>query len=168
MAFKHKEKNEEKFLDVDASMQGTLSFKDPVNLRINSKFDGNLDTKGNLTIGQNAEVNAHIIGDNIIISGRVKGDILARHKLVLHSSAQLEGKIKTIKLIIQEGARFEGECQMLHDSFNCEELAQYLEIDTNSVLEWAANGKMPAVKVGTEWKFERKAIDDWIASGKLH
>jgi len=41
----------EKILDVDASMQGTLAFKDPVNLRINGKFDGKLDTKGSLTIG---------------------------------------------------------------------------------------------------------------------
>jgi excisionase family DNA binding protein len=168
MAFKHKERTDEKFLDVDASMQGTLSFKDPINLRINGKFEGNLDTKGNLTIGMHAEVNAHIIGDNITIAGKVKGDILARQKLILHPSANLEGKIKTARLTIQEGARFEGECLMLHDLFNSEELAEYLEIDINSVTEWATSGKMPAVKVGDEWKFERKAIDDWIATGKLH
>jgi len=35
MAFKEK-KTDDKILDVDASMQGTLSFKDPVNLRINA------------------------------------------------------------------------------------------------------------------------------------
>ena len=33
----------EKILDVDASMQGTLSFNDPVNLRINGKFEGKLN-----------------------------------------------------------------------------------------------------------------------------
>ncbi len=168
MAFRPKEKLVEKILDVDASMQGTLSFKDPVNLRINGKFEGNLDTKGNLTIGPQAEINAHIVGDNVVIAGKVKGDILARQKLTLESTATLEGKIRTVRLTIQEGARFEGECQMLHDLFNAQELAGYLEIELDSVIDWATNGKIPAVKVGNEWKFERKAVDDWIASGKLH
>ena len=35
---------EDKFLDVNATMQGTLRFDDPVNLRINGKFEGTLDT----------------------------------------------------------------------------------------------------------------------------
>ncbi len=158
----------EKILDVDASMQGTLSFKDPVNLRINGKFEGNLDTKGNLTVGPKAVVSAHIVGDNIFIAGKVKGDVLARQKLVLHSTAVLEGKIRAMRLVIEEGARFEGESQMLHDFFSSKELAEYLEIDMDSVSEWAASGKIPSVKDGNNWKFERKAIDDWIASGKLH
>ena len=42
----------EKVLDVNASMQGTLRFDDPVNLRINGKFEGTLDTKGMLMVGE--------------------------------------------------------------------------------------------------------------------
>ncbi len=61
MAFK--KKIEEKILDVDAAMQGTLKFKEPVNLRINGRFEGTLEIKGNLTIGQTAIVLADIIGD---------------------------------------------------------------------------------------------------------
>ena len=36
---------EERVMDLDANMQGTLSFKEPVNLRINGKFEGNLEMK---------------------------------------------------------------------------------------------------------------------------
>ena len=36
----------EKWLEVDASMIGTLTFKDSVNLQINGRFEGTLDTKG--------------------------------------------------------------------------------------------------------------------------
>ena len=43
------EDREDKILDVDARMQGTVVFKDPVNLRINGSFEGKLDTRGNLT-----------------------------------------------------------------------------------------------------------------------
>ena len=165
MAFK--KKLEEKTLDVDAAMQGTLSFKDPVNLRINGKFEGNLDTRGNLTIGASAVINADIVGDNIIVGGRVKGKITAKERLTLLPQAIVEGHIYPAKLNITEGAIFEGQCTMLHDFLNSEQLAKYLEVELNSIMEWASSGKVPGNKEGGDWKFERKAIDSWIASGKI-
>lgn len=165
MAFK--KKLEEKILDVDASMQGTLSFKDPVNLRINVKFEGSLDAKGVLTIGPGANVSADIIGDSIIMEGKVRGKITARVSLELLPTAIFDGDIFTFRLIVSEGAIFNGKCQMLGEILNTEELARYLEVDINSILDWANQGKIPAVKQGNDWKFERKAIDSWIASGKI-
>lgn len=166
MAFK-KKAEEEKILDVDASMQGTLSFKDPVNLRINGKFEGILETKGNLTVGPGAVVSADIVGENIIIGGRVKGKILAKERLTLLPTAVVEGDIQPVKLNVAEGAIFEGRCIMLGDFLNAEELARYLEVDLNSILEWANTGKVPAAKEGNNWKFERKSIDSWVAAGKV-
>lgn len=165
MAFK--KKPEEKILDVDASMQGSLVFKDAVNLRINGKFEGNLETKGNLIIGSTAVVLANIVGDNIIIGGRVKGRVTAKERLTLLPTAIFEGEIYPVKLNIAEGAILEGKCSMLHDFLNAEELAKYLEVDLNSIMEWVNSGKMPAHKEGNEWKFERKAIDSWVAAGKI-
>jgi len=164
MAFK--KKIEEKILDVDAAMQGSLNFKEPVNLRINGKFEGNLETRGNLTIGGTALIFADIVGDNIIIAGKVKGRITAKERLTLLPSAIVEGDIYPAKLNITEGAIFEGHCLMLHDFLNTEELARYLEVDLNSILEWANSGKVPALKEGDNWKFERKAIDAWVTTGR--
>jgi len=56
---------------------------------------------------------------------------------------------------------------MLHDFLNADELARYLEVDNKSILEWANSGKVPALKEGNDWKFERRAIDSWVASGKV-
>lgn len=165
MAFK--KRMEEKILDVDAAMQGTMSFKDPVNLRINGKFEGALETRGNLTIGQTAIVLADIVGDNVIIGGRVKGRVTAKERLTLLPTAIVEGDIYPARLNVAEGAILEGGCSMLHDFLNAEELARYLEVDLNSVMEWANSGKVPALKEGSDWKFERKAIDSWVASGKV-
>lgn len=167
MALMSRRRIEDKLLDVDAEMQGSLNFKEAVNLRINGKFQGTLETKGSLTIGQAALVNADIIGDNIIVGGRVKGRITARERLTLLPTAIIEGDIYPMKLNVAEGAILEGRCMMLHDFLNSEELARYLEVDLNSVLEWATSGKVPGSKEGNEWKFERKAIDSWIAEGKV-
>ena len=162
-----KKRLEEKVLDVDASMQGTLCFKDAVNLRINGRFEGNLETKGSLTIGSTAIVFADIIGDSVIIAGRVKGKITAKEKLSLLSTAIVEGDVFPVKFDIAEGAIFEGRCSMLHDFLNTDEVARYLEVDLNSIQDWANSGKIPALKEGNSWKFERKAIDSWVASGKV-
>lgn len=165
MAFK--KKLEEKILDVDASMQGTLSFKDPVNLRINGRFEGSLQTKGNLTIGQTAVVHADITGDNIIVGGKIKGRITARERLTLLPTAVVEGDIYPTRLNVAEGAVFEGRSSMLNEYLNAEGLARYLEVDLNSIMDWVNSGKMPGAKDGNDWKFDRKEIDTWVASGKI-
>jgi excisionase family DNA binding protein len=162
-----RKKIEEKTLDVDASMQGNLSFKDPVNLRINGRFEGNLETKGTLIIGPTAVVKADITGESVIIEGRVKGKVIAKQVLSLLSSAVVEGEIYPVKLNITEGAIFDGRCFMLHESLTTEELARYLEVDLNSITEWANAGKLPGIREGNSWRFERKNIDTWVASGKL-
>ncbi|MFQ5681558.1 MAG: polymer-forming cytoskeletal protein [Candidatus Omnitrophota bacterium] len=158
---------EDKVLDVDASMQGSLCFKDPVHLRINGKFDGILETRGVLTITERATVNARITGDNIIISGYVKGEIFAREKVALSPPALVEGVIKTARLNVAEGAKFEGNCHMLDDTLDVEDLARYLDVDAKSVVNWAEEGKIPAEKRGDKWKFERGKIDGWVASGAI-
>ncbi len=165
MAFK--KRIEEKILDVDVSMQGNLIFKDPVNLRINGKFEGILQTKGNLTIASTATVIAEIMGDNIIVDGKVRGKIVARERLTLLPHAFVEGEIYPAKLNIAEGAVLEGRCSMLHDFMSPDELAHYLEVDLTSVMEWANSGKMPGLKEGDKWRFERKTIDSWVAAGKV-
>jgi excisionase family DNA binding protein len=168
MALKDRRKNSsEKILDVDASMQGTLSFKDPVNLRINGKFEGTLETRGNLTIGETATVEAHITGENIIIAGKVRGDIIAKLRLVLLPTAVMQGDIRTQKLNVVEGAVFEGTCHMMGDIMDAEELSRYLEIDLDSINEWADSGKIPGFREGSSWRFDRAKIDEWVAAGKI-
>jgi hypothetical protein len=34
-------------------------------------------------------------------------------------------------------------------------------------MEWANSGKVPGLKDGNNWKFERRAIDSWLATGKM-
>ncbi len=167
MAFPRNKKFDERTLDVNAGMQGSLSFKDPVNLRINGQFDGNLETQGNLTIGPNAVVNADITGDTIIVAGKVKGKIQARTNLTILSTAVIAGQINAARLSIAEGAMFDGTCSMLGEYLNAGQLAKYLEVEENRIVEWAESGKIPAVKHANQWRFERKAVDEWIAAGKI-
>lgn len=171
---KKNEELHEKILDVDASMQGTITFKDPVNLRINGSFEGKLDTKGSLTIGENARVKASITGDRIIIAGKVTGDIVASQGLSIISPAVVKGNVITPVISITEGAVLEGQLSMLStqelggdDLLTLKDLAQYLEVEMATLDEWAAKRKIPAFQEDNAWKFRKSEIDRWIQEEKL-
>ncbi len=156
-------KEEEKILDVNAAMQGSLVFSDPVSLRINGKFEGSLTTKGNLMIGSSADVKASIVGENITISGSVKGDIKATSMVNLASTAQVFGDIETPKIAIEEGAIFNGKCNMLDVKISLEDLSEYLSIEEDKIIEWVEGGKIPVEKKGGKLLFDRKEVESWIA-----
>lgn len=175
---------EDKTIEINAQMQGSLFFKDPVNLKINGQFNGSLETQGTLTIGNAAQVDANILGDNIVIAGMVNGDITAHVMLVLMPTAVLHGNIKTPKLNVVEGAVFQGRCQMMEEQvrsgdvpgasvpdteemLDLTEVAKYLEIDLDEIEALAGSGKIPAVKSGKAWKFDRAQIDNWLASARM-
>ena len=110
---KTQEKVIKKVIDIEARMEGNLKFNTPTNLRINGSFVGELETKGTLTIGEKADVKAKIIkGENIIIAGKVSGNIISSKRLELSAPARVIGDIKTPILIINEGAILKGKCQM--------------------------------------------------------
>lgn len=171
-----KKQREDKILDVDASMQGNMVFKDPVNLRINGTFEGGLDTKGTLVIGENATVKASITGEDVTIAGSVTGDINASKSLRLVPPARVMGNIKSPILSITEGSIFEGKCLMSKEKstksidkkmLSVNEVADYLEVDTALILNWAREGKLPGTKDKDNWRFDRNRLDEWIANEKI-
>ena len=161
----------EKWLEVDASMTGTLTFKDPVNLQINGQFEGTLDTKGRLRIGGAATVKATIRGEEITIAGSVEGDVTATQRLELSAGARLTGKVRSPRVIMQDGAILQGTLEMAgtggtNSWMTIGELARYLEVDDDTITQWAEGGRLPAVRDGSTWRFERTKIEGWLAQEK--
>jgi len=166
------ESGAEKWLEVDASMTGTLTFKDSVNLQINGRFDGTLDAKGNLAIGEKAQVKATIRGESITIRGTVTGDITATSRVELASTARVTGKIASPRVAMEDGAVLQGTLEMAGGQgtspwMNVEELARYLEVDAETVSQWAQAGRLPAEREGEQWRFDRAKIEEWLAQEKV-
>ncbi len=42
------------------------------------------------------------------------------------------------------------------------EVAEYLSVHPLTVHKYAREGKIPAFKIGTDWRFHRKYIENWI------
>ena len=46
------------------------------------------------------------------------------------------------------------------------ELAEYLRLHQITICKLAAEGTIPAVRVGRVWRFDKEAIDKWISEGQ--
>jgi excisionase family DNA binding protein len=45
------------------------------------------------------------------------------------------------------------------------ELAEYLRLHAITICKLSKEGKIPAVRIGSRWRFDKEVIDKWIAKG---
>lgn len=81
-------------------------------IRIDGQFEGEINTKGNILIGETSKVTAQITAMNATIAGTIYGNVDISEKLDLLPSAQIYGDIKVGVLSISDGAVFKGACEM--------------------------------------------------------
>ena len=81
-------------------------------IRIDGSLTGNLNTKGKIVIGVTGRVNGEVICKNSEVSGYVEGKISVSQLLILKASSRILGDIATVKLSIEPGAKFSGNCKM--------------------------------------------------------
>jgi len=98
------------FLDKDTSFVGEMRFNNT--LRIDGNFEGKIMSSSTLLIGETGRVKADIEVGIISINGYVEGKIKAKSKVEIFSKGKVSGTIITPKLMIEEGAYFQGECKM--------------------------------------------------------
>jgi cytoskeletal protein CcmA (bactofilin family) len=93
---------------IDAGMQlvGTLAGNE--DMRIDGQVEGEIRCEKTIYVGQRAHIKAAIYADAVVIAGEVKGDIEARRKVTLESSARVTGDLATPGIVIEEGAKLEG------------------------------------------------------------
>jgi cytoskeletal protein CcmA (bactofilin family) len=97
-------------LGKESEFDGKLTFDGQV--RIDGKFQGQINTKDTLVIGDGARVNAEINAGTVIVNGSVEGNIKAAQLIELHQPGRIKGNLETPALSIDRGVIFEGTCKM--------------------------------------------------------
>ena len=97
------------FLGRDTEFEGNLSFKGMV--RIDGRFKGEINTEGTLVVGETAVIDSDIHASNVIISGEIRGHIVAGEKIEILSPGKVFGNIEAPSVTINSGVIFEGNCQ---------------------------------------------------------
>lgn len=83
------------------------------NLAVDGRVKGLLKVDGDVLIGETGVVEADIEADNLVVKGRVAGDVTVRNTLEVHPGGELYGSIRARLIHIREGAVFEGRSQMI-------------------------------------------------------
>lgn len=85
-------------------------------IRIDGTMVGDVSTKANAAIGATGMLEGNLSAKNISLAGKVSGTLTASEKIILESKSVLRGDIKAAKLVVDEGAMFDGQCSMSSDT----------------------------------------------------
>ncbi len=91
-------------------IEGTLRSESDV--RVSGRVVGNLDVQGKVIVAKEGSVNGEIAATSADIAGDVQGQIKITELCVLKGAARVDADIKSARLVVEEGAVFNGQCEM--------------------------------------------------------
>jgi len=78
-------------------------------LVIDGKVEGSINLPGNrVTVGRNGQVVASIIAREIVVLGKVRGNITATDRVDIRADGALTGDVACARISIEDGAFFKG------------------------------------------------------------
>jgi len=78
-------------------------------LYIDGKVEGAINLPGNrLTIGRNGQVSANITAREVVVLGKVKGNVSATDRVDIRAEGSLHGDVAAARISIEDGAFFKG------------------------------------------------------------
>jgi cytoskeletal protein CcmA (bactofilin family) len=78
-------------------------------LFIDGKVEGNINLPGNrVTVGRNGQVAANITAREIVILGKIRGNVTASDRVEIRAEGSLTGDVTVARISIEDGAFFKG------------------------------------------------------------
>src|SRR5215470_16888602 len=97
-------------LSSDVEIKGSIKFQKE--LLIDGKVEGEINSEGVLTIGENANIRGEIKAKSVTVYGKVQGNITVAERCELKSKSMLQGDLKAARLTIEDGATFIGKSEV--------------------------------------------------------
>ena len=82
-------------------------------LTIDGRVEGTIQLADNrLTIGPNADVAADLTARDVLVMGKVKGNVIATGRVELRAGCLLEGDVRAMRLAIEDNAVLRGKVDL--------------------------------------------------------
>ena len=88
----------------------------PYDLRIDGTFEGKIQSKGRVVIGESAVIKGDIICENVDLWGKVEGNLFVKNTLALKEGCKMDGNLNISKLSVELGATFNGSCRTITEA----------------------------------------------------
>ncbi len=93
------------------TIKGDLSGNE--DLVVEGNVEGKIELPNNqLTIGANGNVAASVTAKEIVIIGKVAGNVTGTERVEIESTGSVEGDVRAPRLVVQEGAVLNGAVEM--------------------------------------------------------
>jgi len=102
--------HQKNLLSSDVEIKGSIKFQNE--LTVDGKIEGEINSTGILTVGENSEIKGEIKTKSVTVFGKVHGNITVEERCELKARASLFGDLKATRLIIEEGATFVGKSEV--------------------------------------------------------
>jgi cytoskeletal protein CcmA (bactofilin family) len=97
-------------LNSDVEVKGIIKFSGE--LTLDGKLEGDVNSDGNLSLGDNAVVKGNLEVGSVVVRGKINGNIAAKDKIDIKAKTELFGDIRAPKLVIEEGVTFVGKIEV--------------------------------------------------------
>lgn len=94
-------------------LKGTLKSGNKDIVRIQGKFEGDIETGGDLQITESGVVLGTVHAENVIVSGTFKGTLRSNGCLEIHKGGIVIADAKMARVVIDEGGTFSGKSEMV-------------------------------------------------------
>ena len=98
------------FMDQGTQFHGELRFRD--SFRIDGELKGRIVSDNTLIVGETGKVDADVECAVASIRGVLSGRVQARDRIELLAGSRVQATLVSPRLVIEEGAFFQGECDM--------------------------------------------------------
>ena len=102
--------NQKNLLSSDVEIKGSIKFQNE--LTVDGKIEGEINSPGVLTVGENSEIKGEIKTKSVTVYGKVHGNITVEDRCELKGRASLYGDLKATRLVIEDGATFVGKSEV--------------------------------------------------------
>ena len=88
----------------------------PCDIRIDGTFEGKIQSKGRVVVGESAHIKGDIVCDCIDLWGKVEGNLYVKDTLALKDGSNITGNLHIRRLHVELGATFNGSCKTITES----------------------------------------------------
>ncbi|MBO5943426.1 MAG: polymer-forming cytoskeletal protein [Bacteroidales bacterium] len=88
----------------------------PTDIRIDGTFEGRVQSKGRVVVGESATIKGDIVCENIDLWGKVEGNLFVKDTLSLKEGCVVDGNLHIRRLAVELGATFNGNCKTITET----------------------------------------------------
>ena len=88
----------------------------PTDIRIDGTFEGRVQSKGRVVVGESAVIKGDIVCENVDLWGKVDGNLFVKNTLSLKEGCVVDGNLHIRRLSVELGSTFNGNCKTITEA----------------------------------------------------